>query len=153
MARAVNMKFRYPSRNASGGAYNQASSMGIPGILLERGCRSLWSREEVEADKEDVRNILRYLHVMDGEAKLYDDVQRELRDGYFLEAGHTGLWYPCLRVGEYFEKGTLLGTIKDYMGNVLEECYAEEKGILLIQTISLNVLKGGAMLSYCKLEE
>ena len=153
MARAVNMKFRYPSRNASGGAYNQAGSMGIPGILLERGCRSLWSREEVEADKEDVRNILRYLHVMDGEAKLYDDVQRELRDGYFLEAGHTGLWYPCLRVGEYFEKGTLLGTIKDYMGNVLEECYAEEKGILLIQTISLNVLKGGAMLSYCKLEE
>lgn len=48
MARAVNVKFRYPSQNPSGGSYNQAGSMGVPGILLERGGRSVWSREEVE---------------------------------------------------------------------------------------------------------
>lgn len=153
MARAVNMDFRYPSKNASGGAYNHAGSMGVPGILLERGSRSLWSREEVEADKEDVRNVLRYLHVLEGEAKVYDGVQRELRDGYFLEADDTGLWYPCYQVGDRFEKGALLGTIKDYMGNVVKEYYAQVSGILLIQTISLNVLKGGAMLSYCELKD
>lgn len=34
MARAVNVKFRYPSQNPSGGSYNQAGSMGVPGILL-----------------------------------------------------------------------------------------------------------------------
>ena len=153
MARAVNVEFRYASRNASGGAYNHAGSMGIPGILLERGCCSLWSREEVDADKEDVRNVLRRLGLLEGEAKSYGSVQRELRDGHFLEAGHTGLWYPCFRAGDRFKKGDLLGTVRDYMGNVLEECRAEEDGVLLIRTVSLNVLKGGAMLSYCGLEE
>ncbi len=153
MARAVSVSYRYPSANASGGAYNHAGSMGVPGILLERGSRSLWSREETEADKEDVRNVLRYLGVLEGSAKDYSSVQQELRDGFFLTAGHTGLWYPCLKVGDCFEKGALLGMIKDYMGNVLEEYCAEVSGILLIQTISLNVLKGGAMLSYCGLKK
>ena len=39
------------------------------------------------------------------------------------------------------------------MGNIVEEYYAEASGILLIQTVSLNVLKGGAVLSYCELKE
>gem|GEM_PF-6493013 len=43
--------------------------------------------------------------------------------------------------------------IKDYMGNIVEEYYAEASGILLIQTVSLNVLKGGAVLFYCELKE
>lgn len=30
---------------------------------------------------------------------------------------------------------------------------AEASGILLIQTVSLNVLKGGSVLSYCELKE
>ena len=153
MARAVSVDFRYPSSNASGGAYNHAGSMGIPGILLERGSRSLWSREETKADKADVYNVLRHLGLLEGEAKYYDGTQRELRDGFFLTAGHTGLWYPCLHAGDRFRKGTLLGAVKDYMGNVLEEHYAEVNGILLIQTVSLNVLKGGAMLSYCELND
>lgn len=153
MARAVNVRFRYPSVNASGGSYNHAGSMGVPGILLERGCKSLWSREEVEADKEDVRNVLRHLKVLEGPAKAYDDVQRKLQGGYFLDAGHTGLWYPSFRAGDRFEKGDLLGTIKDYFGNVLEECYAQVNGVVLYQTISLNVLEGGPMIAYSEITE
>ncbi|HJD13974.1 MAG TPA: succinylglutamate desuccinylase/aspartoacylase family protein [Candidatus Ruminococcus avistercoris] len=153
MARAVNVKFRYPSQNPSGGSYNQAGSMGVPGILLERGGRSVWSREEVEADKEDICNVLRHLHVLEGEPEYYDTVQRKLSDGYFLIAGHTGIWYPCHHAGDRIKKGELLGVIKDYMGNIVEEYYAEASGILLIQTVSLNVLKGGAVLFYCELKE
>lgn len=151
MARAVNVPYRYPSQNVSGGAYNHAGSMGVPGILLERGCKSLWSREEVDADKEDMYNILRHLRVLKGPAKVYGDVQRELRDGWFLNAGHTGLWYPVYRAGEKFKKGALLGTIRDYFGNVLEECYAQADGVVLYETISLNILKGGPMIAYAKI--
>lgn len=153
MARAVNMPYRYPSRNSSGGSYNHAGSMGVPGILLERGCKSLWSREEVDADKEDVYNVLRYLKVLEGPAKTYDEVQRELRYGYFLDAGHTGLWYPVYRAGEKFSKGALLGTVRDYLGNVLEECYAQVNGVVLYETISLNILEGGPMIAYAEITE
>lgn len=153
MAKAVNVPYRYPSVNTSKGAYNHAGSMGVPGILLERGCKSLWSRKEVDADKEDVLNILKSLKVLEGPAKTYADVQRELRDGFFLDAGHTGLWYPQYRAGERFQKGALLGTVKDYLGNVLEECYAEVNGVVLYETTSLNVLEGGPMIAYAEITE
>jgi len=153
MARAVNVPYRYPSQNPSGGACNHAGSMGVPGILLERGCRSLWSREEVDADKEDIYNILRHLRVLKGPAKAYDDVQRELQKGWFLNAGHTGLWYPVYKAGEKFPKGVLLGTIRDYLGNILEECYAWANGVVLYETASLNVLKDSPMIAYAELTE
>lgn len=153
MARAVNVPYRYPSVNASGGSYNHAGSMGVPGILLERGCKSLWSREEVDADKEDIYNVLRHLKVLEGPSKEYDNAQRKLQGGYFLDAEHTGLWYPSYRAGDKFPKGALLGTIKDYFGNVLEECYAQVNGVVLYQTASLNVLKGGPMIAYSEISE
>lgn len=96
--------------------------MGVPGILLERGGRSVWSREEVE------RWIFPHC--------------RAYRNMVSLSS--------CRRP---HQKGELLGVIKDYMGNIVEEYYAEASGILLIQTVSLNVLKGGAVLSYCELKE
>lgn len=153
MARVMNMPYRYASKNPSGGAYNHAGSMGVPGVLLERGCKSLWSREEVDADKEDVRNVLRHLGVLSEPVKVCRIVQRELKNGYYLNAGHTGLWYPGKKAGDRFFKGELLGTICDYFGNVLEECHAQVNGVLLYQTISLNILKDSPMVAYAELTE
>ena len=44
---------------------------GVPSVLIERGQLSLFSREEIEADKADVRNILRRLGVLDGDWTRY----------------------------------------------------------------------------------
>lgn len=153
MALAVNVPYRYASRNASGGAYNHAGSMGVPGILLERGCKSLWSREEVEADKEDVLNVLRHLKALEGPVKKPETIQRKLDKGYFVNAGYTGLWYPVYRSGDCFRKGELLGTIKDYFGNTLQEYHAESDGVLLYQTVSLNIMEGSPMIAYGDITE
>ncbi len=59
MLACVNTGFCVRSRCRTGGAYNLASIRGIPSVLIERGQLSLSSREEIEADKADVRNILR----------------------------------------------------------------------------------------------
>lgn len=153
MAQVVNVKYSYASKNPSGGAYNHAGSMGVPGILLERGCKSLWSREEVEADKEDVRNVLRHLKVLPEPVKKQEYVPCRLQKGYYINAGHTGIWHPVHKAGESFKKGALLGKILDYLGNVLEECYAETDGVLLYQTISLNILKDSPMVAYAEIIE
>ena len=36
-------------------------------VLIERGQLSLFSREEIEADKSDVRSILHFLGVLEGD--------------------------------------------------------------------------------------
>ncbi len=145
MIRCVDTKYCVRSKCKTGGAYNLASLHGVPSILMERGQLSLFSREEVEADKADVRNILRYLGVLEGEHREYDKI--ELTE-YNDTSPYTGCWYPEKKVGETFVKGDKLGEIRDYFGNSLYIANASKDGVLLFQCSSLNIIENGPMISY-----
>ena len=145
MVECVNTAYVVRSRCRTGGAYNLASVHGVPSVLIERGQLSLFSREEIEADKEDVRNILRCLGVLDGEARRYPKTQLwEYND----DAPCSGCWYPEKQPGDRFRKGEKLGEIRDYFGKVLFTEYAPQDGVLLYQTASLNIIENGPMVSY-----
>lgn len=145
MIACVNTKYCVRSKCRTGGAYNLASLYGVPSVLIERGQLSLFSREEIEADKQDVRNILRRLGVMQGEYIEYP--KTELTE-YSDDAPHTGCWYPEKKVGESFKEGEKLGEIKDYFGNSLFVEFASQDGILLHQCSSLNIIENGPMVTY-----
>lgn len=145
MVECVNTDYVVPSSCRTGGAYNLASMHGIPSILIERGQLSLYHREEIEADKEDVRNILRRLNVLDGSWNTYGKtVLREMSD----DAPFTGCWYPRLSAGDSFHKGEKLGEIRDYFGQLLYEEIAPCDGILIHQCSHLNIIEGGPMVTY-----
>ena len=145
MIECVNVKYVVRSRCRTGGAYNLASVHGIPSVLIERGQLSLFSREEIEADKADVRNILRCLGVLPGEAMRYSKTQLlEYSDA----APCTGCWYPEKKVGDIFRKGEKLGEIRDYCGRSLFVEYAPDDGVLLHQCASLNIIEKGPMVTY-----
>lgn len=145
MVACVNTKYCVRSRCRTGGAYNLASIYGIPSVLIERGQLSLFSREEIEADKSDVRNILRALGVLPGEAINYPKTQ--LLE-YSDDAPFTGCWYPEKRPGDFFQKGEKLGEIRDYFGRSLFTEFAPQDGVLLHQCASLNILEKGPMVTY-----
>ncbi|MBO5495816.1 MAG: succinylglutamate desuccinylase/aspartoacylase family protein [Oscillospiraceae bacterium] len=145
MVDCVNVKYVVRSRCRTGGAYNLASVHGIPSVLIERGQLSLFSREEIEADKADVRNILRCLGVLPGEAMRYPKTQ--LLE-YSDDAPCTGCWYPEKRVGDTFRRGEKLGEIRDYFGRSLFVEYAPNDGVLLHQCASLNIIEKGPMVTY-----
>ena len=145
MVECVDVKYVVRSRCRTGGAYNLASVHGIPSVLIERGQLSLFSREEIEADKADVRNILRCLGVLPGEAVRYPKTQLwEFND----DAPCSGCWYPEKQPGDRFRKGEKLGEIRDYFGKVLFCEIAAQDGVLLYQTASLNIVENGPMVSY-----
>ncbi|SFT51494.1 hypothetical protein SAMN02910301_1453 [Lachnospiraceae bacterium XBD2001] len=145
MMECVNSDYCVRSRCRTGGAYNLASVHGIPSILIERGQMGTWSREEVEADKTDVRNILKYLGVLPGEHVRYP--KTELTE-YNYSAPVAGCWYPEKKAGETFSEGEKLGEIRDYFGQSVYTEYAKEDGIVLYQCASLNIVKNGPMLAY-----
>ena len=148
MAEIVDVKYLVKSSNGSGGAYNYAGSIGIPGILLERGCCGLWNYEEVKQDKTDVRNILKSLHFLEGEPELPEEGTLDVTPVIYENAGYTGCWYPKKQPGEFFHKGEILGKICDYFGNELVICEAKRDGIVLYETISLAIMKGTPMIAY-----
>lgn len=151
MARVTSLPFIVASQSDEGGAYNYAGRAGVPAVLIERGSTGTWSEADVDKNKKDVRMILRYLGGLDGEAVI-DREKPIYREAHYHDAAHTGLWYPTCRPDDTFEKGALLGVIKDYFGKVLEGIHADCDGKLLYQTTSLNILEHSPAVAYACLE-
>ncbi|RDY31478.1 M14 family metallopeptidase [Lachnotalea glycerini] len=148
MAKRVNVNYMVGSKVGSYGAYNYAGSLGIPAILIERGCKGVWNHEEVELYQEDIKNVMRYLGILEDNKKEVSFESTELEQVHELCANNTGCWYPGKKAGESFKKGELAGEIKDYFGNVIEQIYFETDGIILYQTCSLCVGKNKEIIVY-----
>lgn len=146
MAGQADVPWMVRSGSGSGGAFNRAGALGLPGILLERGGLGLWTREEVDADKRDVRNILRFLGLLDGERRTCRPVL--LGDVVYAAARFAGCWYPFHRAGDLLRAGEAVGEVRDLFGRVLETCTAKTDSVLLYQTKSLTILQDGPMAAY-----
>ena len=148
MAEIVQVDYLVVSMLNTEGAYNYAGSLGIPSILLERGCKATWSHAMVEEDKLDVKNILRFLGILEGTVHREGNLPKAVDPVIYEDAPVTGCWYPSFQAGETFKEGEVLGVIKDYFGNVLFTCYAKQNGIVLYETISLCIIKDTPMITY-----
>lgn len=151
MARAADVAIRARSA-ATTGAYNAAAIQGIPAVLIERGGGGVFSADELALYKQDVRNILIHLGVLEGQ-EIHRMPQQEVNKATYIEAGQDGLWYPYYQAGELFNKGALLGELKDIWGNCRQSCYAEYRGIVMYQTVGLGVKEGDPLIAYGKPEQ
>lgn len=148
MARCADVNYIVESQCVTGGAYNHASTMGIPSILLERGCKGLWSREEVDLDKKDVRRILSCIYERNIPEEELGPGKELFEDAVYVDAPCAGFWYPAFHVGDQIREGEILGEIRDVFGDVLYICRAKADGMILYQVCSLNVPEGGPVIAY-----
>lgn len=142
MALQADMPYYVVSQVCGEGSYNVAAALGVPSVLLERGGCGCWRREEVEADKKDVRNILRYLKVLDSPPEAREFVPRGVEHARYEVCTQTGFWYPEKRAGDRFRAGELLGTVRGWAGEPLQAVRARGNGVLLYQLAGLNAVKG-----------
>ena len=151
MAKAADVPYYVVSKSKQGGAYNRAGVLGIPSVLLERGCYGLWSPEEVMASQKDVRNILREIGSLESDRFLYDrqsQIPRHMPHAHYIDASQSGCWFPQKRAGQVVSAGELIGVMKDNFGNVIEELRLDEPCIILYQTISYSVPEGSPLVAY-----
>lgn len=147
MALCTNVPYVVRSECRTGGAYNVASVHKLPSILLERGNQGCWSEEEVNADKKDIINILRYIRMQDEEPVRYRP-EYEFTRVCYINAPKAGCWYPVKKVGESVRKNELIGEIKGYQGELKAAVFADSAGIILYQTTALNVVENGSVAAY-----
>lgn len=146
MAKAADTAIRTRSTSADG-AYSSACLRGIPSVLMERGGGGVYCRKEVELYKQDIRNILIHLKVLEGE-EVHTMDQKRVTKATYEEAGQDGFWYPKHSAGEQFCSGELLGELKDVWGNILHSYYAGYDGIVLYQTVGMGVKAGDPLIAY-----
>ena len=94
-------------------AYHMCNHFGIPSMLMEMGGRGLWTREEVEAYKFNVKNVMRYVGLLEGEVILPENPAHVITNAAYIDAEVSGCWYPMVKLEEKVKKGQLLGVIKD----------------------------------------
>lgn len=134
---------------ATSGHYSYAAAtLGIPGLLLERGhsgrCHERW----VEAVRRDVRRLLDHLQVYPSADTGGVCRKTVWNRAVYLEAKQDGLWYPAVTQGCPLKRGALLGTLRDFWGNTLAEYRAEADGRVFYYTAALSIKQGDGLVAY-----
>lgn len=130
---------------ARDGLYSWAAQQGIPGLLVERGGGGTWSRDQVEACKENVLQLLEFLEIRPyGHRR---EAPREVEDAHYETVQANGYWYPEKQPGDTFAQGELLGRVE----RTLQAITAPFDGVVLYQTHILGVSQGMPLLAYGKL--
>lgn len=145
LSRFMNVKYVVLT---GGGLTKYCTERGIASIVLERGDRGLWTREEVDLYKKDVVNVLKYSKVLQGNVHYSGPVPYVFKSCDMKYAPVGGCWYRNIELEEHFTKGSLLGEIKDFHGNVLHQEFAEYDGVCHSYWAALAIRKGQLMVGY-----
>ena len=149
-AMALNIDCLVESQATEGEYSYAAASMGIPGLLIERGegyfCESEW----IEADRRDLLLLLEHLGICPAPSGMRDPFlnRRAFREAIYLEAERDGLWYPAIKKDQPVRQGQLLGTLENLFGDVLETVYAQCDGHVLYLNCGLAIPKGELLVAY-----
>ena len=134
------------SSATQGGTYSAAARAGKPAILAEAGGVGILDEDSVQTHLGGLRNVLRHLGVLPGEAERFKDV-RVLEKFPWVRSEHTGLFYSRVKVGDQVEEGQLVGEIKDYFGDPVARVLAPASGIVLFPVTSLATNPGDPLLA------
>jgi uncharacterized protein len=101
---------------------------GKPAITIEVG-GGTYREPNVKLHMNSIRNILRRLGMIDGEAALRDSYTAV--SGTFARSQAGGFFVGRAEPGQRCEKGDLIAHIVDHYGAILEEVRAPQNGIVL----------------------
>lgn len=148
IAKATNIPYLIESSSQSGEYSYAAHVLGIPALLLERGCCQQCQEEWINDYKNDLLMILNHLNIYHSNYSQKISEQKVFRRTIYLTAQQDGLWYAYIKENQFIKKGQKLGCIQDFYGNIREEYYAQEDGIIFYYTSGLPVKKGNALVAY-----
>ena len=127
---------------SSDGFYSYAASKGIPGILVERGYNNTCEKEDYEGFIQDIYLLLDHFNVLEITHRP-EEVERIIwMKTDYIEAQQTGVWFPRIEPGMFVKKGGLIGTVKDFFGNVIGEYRASEDCRIMYNHYGLSINKG-----------
>ena len=123
-----------------------AAEAGIPGVIAEAGGRGLLEENAVQLLVTGVRNVLRHLEMLPGEADPPPASQRRVGSFIWLRTTYEGWWDAAGGSGDEVAEGDLLGRVRTLWGDVLEEIAAPRDGVILFITTSPAVGADGLLL-------
>ncbi|MGG5373302.1 M14 family metallopeptidase [Enterococcus sp. AZ196] len=129
------------------GSCTYACSIGLPALLIERGGFGECLPEAIDGFIDDAYQIMAFLEMIEKRTSDKEELPL-IRSVHYSYSPVSGLWHPALSVGMVVKKDQFLGSIEDFFGTVLYECFAEQEGKILYQVGSLAINQGEHLIAY-----
>jgi len=125
---------------------NTATTRGKPSLTAEAGHAGTVETDDVNALVGGCLNVMRYLKMMAGEAKLVEHpVWLDGTRSVTSEVG--GMFYPLIKRGMYAAEGMSIGYVTDYVGRKILDVRAPVSGVVLFVRAVPSLVKGDTLLS------
>jgi predicted deacylase len=132
-------------RTVAGSTSAAAADLGIPSFTAESGECGILAREAVDRHLRGLRNVLRHLRLLPGEAVVFDRPVEH--DGWiWMRTADAGWWQPAVETGASVAEGDLLGTVSPVIGGAATRITAPAPGAPLFITSSPAVCADGLLL-------
>ncbi len=123
-----------------------AEELDIPAITLEVGNPNTFQKKLIKSGVEGVHNVLAYLGMTDDEMESQKKEAFICKKSYWIYTEKGGLLTVHASLLQLLKKGELIATLRDVFGNVTEEYYAPEDGIVIGKSVSPVNQTGGRIL-------
>jgi predicted deacylase len=136
-------------RTVAGSTSAAAADLGIPSFTAESGECGLLAADAVDRHLRGLRNVLRHLRLLPGEAVAFDRPVEH--DGWiWMRTADAGWWQPAVGVGDSVAEGDLLGTVSPLIGGTPTPIVAPAAGVPLFITSSPAVCADGLLLGLAR---
>lgn len=103
---------------------------GIPVVVIETTGQGRADAHDVELLKVGVRNVMRFLRMVNGTVENLPEARRCIDTETYLYASAGGILRPSVKTGEMIRQGQALGIVIDIFGLVNEEIRSPLDGIV-----------------------
>ncbi|WP_420573657.1 succinylglutamate desuccinylase/aspartoacylase family protein [Kordia sp.] len=123
-----------------------ADELGIPAITMEVGDPNLFQKGLIRDGLTGIYNLLGYLNLLDCEVEENDEETMICQKSYWIYTAKGGLLTVHAKLTEVVEKGTKIATLRNIFGDVTEEYFAPEKGVIIGKNVNPVSQTGGRIL-------
>ena len=123
-----------------------AEELDIPAITLEVGNPNTFQKKLIKSGVEGIHNVLAYLGMTEDEIENSEKMAYLCKRSYWIYTEKGGLLTVHVNLVQLLKKGELIATLRDIFGNIIEEYYAPEDGIVIGKSVSPVNQTGGRIL-------
>jgi predicted deacylase len=123
-----------------------AAELGIHAITLEVGNPNLFQKGMIRSSLTGIHNLLAYLDMSDGEIEVSAKDPVICSDSYWIYTSSGGLLSVTPNITDQIGKGSLIGTMRNVFGDVIEQYHSPEDGVVIGKSVSPVNQTGGRIL-------
>lgn len=123
-----------------------ADEIGIPAITLEVGNPNTFQKRMIRSGIEGVHNVLSHLKMIEDPIEEPEKPTIICKKSYWMYTSRGGLLTLHVDLCQILEKGQLVASIRDVFGELLEQYFAPEYGIVIGKSVSPVNQSGGRIL-------